>query len=137
MTLALSAACKLARVTAVRTTVDIGTGAGVINLYSGTRPAAGVAATAGTLCAVITLSDPSGTVDAAGYHMTAPAPAQATVAGIITWARVLDSNAAWVMDADVRQADAGDVAIADFIIDVAQVYVGSFVNLVSAVLAEA
>lgn len=136
MTLALSPAVKLARVTAVRTTIDGGPSGGKIELHSGTRPATGVADPS-TLCATIVLSDPSGTVDAAGLHLTAPAPAQAVLAGVILWARVTDSTGAYVMDGDVRMSTDGDVAIADFIIDVAQVYVGSFVNLVSAVLAEA
>lgn len=138
MTLALSSAVKQARSTSVKVIIDAGgagAGSGKIKLYTTPRPASGAAPT-GTLLAAIVLSHPCGTVDASGLHLTSPAPAQAGAAGIIRWARVTDADDVFVMDGDVRLSTDGDVAIADFIIDVAQVYPGSFVNLVSALLAE-
>lgn len=134
MTLSLSARNKLAASTARMNDIDLAATPGKILLYPDLRPATGAAAT-GEL-AVITLSDPCGTVDEAGLHLTAPLPAQASAAGIIRWARIVDGDDAFVMDGDVRLLEDTDVGIADFIIDVAQVYPGSFVNLVSATLAE-
>ncbi len=137
MTLALSDDVKEARSTAVKATIDAGSTFGKIKLYTATRPASGASASGCTLLATILFSDPCGTVDGDGLHLTADDPAQAVAAGIINWARVTDSDDNYVMDGDVRLSTDTDVAIADFIIDVAQVYVGSYVNLVSALLAEA
>lgn len=135
MTLALSARNKLAASTARRADIDLASTPGVLKLYPSPRPATGAAAGV-TLLATIVFSDPCGTVDAAGLHLTSPAPAQAVAAGIIRWGRIEDGDGNFVMDGDVRMAADSDVAIADILIDVAQVYVGSFVNLTSAVIAE-
>lgn len=135
MTLALSSRNKQAASAARRDDIDSGVGAGKIKLYASPRPATG-AAPVGGLLATIELSDPCGTVDAGGLHLTSSTPAQAVAAGIIYWARVTDGDDAFVMDGDVRMSTDSDVAIADFIIDIAQVYPGSFVNLVSATLVE-
>lgn len=134
MTLALSARNKLAASTARMNDIDLAATPAKILLYPDPRPATGAAAT-GEL-AVITLSDPCGTVDADGLHLTALLPAQAGAAGIIRWGRIVDGDDAFVLDGDVRLLDDTDAAVADFIIDVAQVYPGSFINLVSATLAE-
>lgn len=135
MTLALSTAVKQARSTAVKTTIDAGTDVGKIKLYASPRPDAGAAPTS-ALLATILLSDPCGTVDASGLHLTSPVPAQSGAAGIVSWARVTDSDDNYIMDGDVRMAADVDAEIADFLIDIAQVYPGSFVTLVSATLAE-
>lgn len=135
MTLALSSAVKQARSAAVKNTIDAGTSAGKIKLYPSPRPAAG-AVPSGSLLATIVLSHPCGTVDASGLHLTSLAPAQAAAAGIVYWARVTDSDDNFVMDGDVRMSSDADANIADFIIDVAQLYPGAFVNLVSATLVE-
>ena len=112
-----------------------GTGAGKIKLYPDPRPASGSTPTGNLLCTV-TLTHPCGVVNASGLHLTIPSPAQAGASGVIRWARVIDSDDNFIMDGDVRLATDSDVAIADFVIDLAQVYAGSFVNLVSATLAE-
>lgn len=134
MTLALSARNKLAASTARRNDIDLAATPGKILLYPEPRPATGAAAS-GAL-AVLILSDPCGTVDELGLHLTAPLPAQATEAGLIRWARIVDGDDNFVLDGDVRLPSDADVGIADFIIDVAQVYPGSFINLMAATLAE-
>lgn len=135
MTLALSSALKQARSAANRDIIDAGSAGGKLKLYAGARPASG-AAPSGTLLATIVFAYPCGTVDAGGLHLTSPAPAQAVAAGVVQWGRITDSDDAFVMDGDVRLPTDADAASADYLIDIAQVYVGSFVNLVSAVIAE-
>ena len=130
MTLALSAAVKLARSTAVRVTIDGAATAGKLNMYSAPRPASGAAPTGSTLLASLTFDDPCGTVDNAGLHLVATVVGQGVAAGVVNWARITDGDGVWVMDADVRQFDAVDVLAAEFVIDVAQMFPGAFVNLV-------
>lgn len=81
--------------------IDAGAGAGLIRIYSGTRPATGGAVT--TLLAELTFSDPSFPA-ASSASMTANAisdDASADATGTATWFRVVDSNAVSVLDGDV------------------------------------
>lgn len=135
MTLALDSTVKQSRSAAVRNAIDAGAGPGVIKFYSAPRPVTGAAPT-GTLLGTITLTDPCGTVDNVGLHLVAEAVTQAIAGGVITWARVTDSDGTFVFDGDVRDASAPDIAIADFLIDSQVVYAGGFLVLASAVLAE-
>lgn len=135
MTLALDAAVKQARSTAIFNAINAGAGPGLIKFYSAPRPVTGAEPT-GTLLGTITLTDPCGTVDNVGLHLVAEAVTQAIAGGVITWARVTDSADNFVFDGDVRDASAPDIAIADFLIDSQVVYAGGFLVLASAVLAE-
>lgn len=135
MTLGISDRNKIAASTGRKNDIDAAAVAGSIEYYPAPRAAKGAAPGVTLLCAM-TLNYPCGTVDAAGLHLTSSTPAQAVAAGIIKWARIKDGAGNFVMDADVRMLTDSDVAIADMIIDVAQVYVGSFITLVAATLAE-
>lgn len=134
MTLSISSRNKQAASAARRDDIDLAATPGKILYYPDPRPAPG--ATASGLLVSMTLTDPCGTVDSSGLHLTSAAAAQAVAAGIIRWARVVDGDDNYVMDGDVRMVTDTDIADADFVIDAAQVYVGSFVNLISATLAE-
>ncbi len=137
MTLSVSPDLKEARSTANQVMIDGGSGPGKIEYYSAPRADPGDAPSGGSaLLATMTLTDPCGTVDGDGLNLTAAAPCQAVAAGTIDWARITDSDGNWMFDGDVRKEDDVDVAIADYIIDESHVYVGSFVTLVSALIAE-
>lgn len=133
MTLNLTAATKNARMTALKNTIDAASAAKLL-LYTSPRPATGAAAT-GTLLVSIALTQPCGVVDASGLHLVAAGSAQASGTGIATWARLVDGNNNAVFDCDAKQTD--DPRQAELILDIAAMYPGAFVNLVSAVITEA
>lgn len=135
MTITINSILKQTRANTIKTAIDAGSGAGLIRFYADPRPASGAAPT-GALLGTITLTDPCGTVDSAGLHLTAASVTQAVADGVITWARVLDSTSTYVFDADVRDPGAYDAAIADFLINSQQVYAGGYLVLASALLAE-
>ena len=95
---------------------NAGSGAALIRLYDGTRPANGGTAT--TLLAELTASDPMFGAAGSGI-MTASAITQdssANASGNATWCRVVDSSATFVMDMNVGTSGAdlnltGSVAI--------------------------
>ncbi|CAN5753484.1 hypothetical protein BH11PSE12_BH11PSE12_08220 [soil metagenome] len=135
MTLSIGSAHKQWVSNARRAHIDNGTGPGKIKYYPDPRPASGDTPTVTMLCQML-LAKPCGTVDPSGLHLTTSAPAQATGSGIIRWARITDSDDNFIMDGDVRMVSDADIAIADFVIDVARVLTGSFINLVASSLAE-
>jgi hypothetical protein len=135
LALALSPRVKLARSTAVRNDIDAATTPGKIKLYALPRPAPG-GTPVGDLLAVITLTDPCGTVDSTGLHLTAFAAGQAVATGAIGWGRVCDGDGNWVIDGGALPASDPDVALAPFVLDAMNVFTGGYVNLVSATLVE-
>ena len=79
------------RMTALVTDIDSGAGAGTLTIYSGTRPATGGTET--TVLAVLTLSDPCGTVTNGVLTFSAITDdASANATGTATWARLKDSD---------------------------------------------
>jgi len=101
MAIAYSTALRNARLNQVTASVDAGSGAGLLRIYDGTRPATGGTAT--TLLAELTFSDPSFGA-ASGGVLTASAITQdaaANATGTATWFRVVDSAGTFVMDGDV------------------------------------
>jgi hypothetical protein len=135
MTLTISTRQKQLVSTARMADIDSAATPGKIKFYPSPRPASGDT-TAASLIATMLFSDPCGTVDASGLHLTSAAPAQVINGGVIRWCRVTDGDDNFVWDGDVRMSTDGDVAIADIVIDVANVLVGGFVTLVSATVAE-
>lgn len=59
MALSLSTAARNAAAAAIATLVDGGSGAGVLRIYTGTKPATPATTATGTLLAEFTLSDPA------------------------------------------------------------------------------
>jgi len=101
MAIAYSTALRNARLNQVTASVDAGSGAGLLRIYDGTRPATGGTAT--TLLAELTFSDPSFGA-ASGGVLTASAITQdaaANATGTATWFRVVDSAGTFVMDGNV------------------------------------
>lgn len=81
--------------------IDAGAGAGIINIYSGTRPATG--GPSGTLLAQLTCSNPSSASNTGGVLTldTIASDTNANATGTASWFRVTDSTGAFVLDGDV------------------------------------
>lgn len=84
--------------------IDAGTGAGLLRIYDGTRPADPDTAVSGqTLLAELTFSDPSAAAASGGVwtasSITQDSSANAT--GTASWFRVVDSDGNGVIDGDV------------------------------------
>lgn len=100
LALAFTTTARSAMVTVIETAMDAGAGAALIRIYNGTRPASGGSAT--TLLAELTCSDPAGTVTNGVLTFSAiTQDSSADATGTATWFRVVDSNAAWVIDGNV------------------------------------
>lgn len=131
MAISLSTAARNARLTALITAIDAGSGPGVLSIYSGTRPATGGATT--TLLAELTLSDPCGTVS--GGVLTFNAITQdssANASGTASWARIVDSTGTHVLDLGVGTAGSGQ----EIILNTTTIVAGGPVGITSASLTE-
>jgi hypothetical protein len=101
MALALATALRNAMLDAINTAMNAGSGAALLRIYDGTRPATGGSAT--TLLAELTFTDPAAAA-ASGGALTAStitADASANATGTATWFRVVDSSGTFVMDGNV------------------------------------
>jgi hypothetical protein len=97
---------RTTRMNAIVTDIASGAGAGTLTIYSGTRPATGGTET--TVLAVLTLSDPCGTVTNGVLTFSAITDdASANATGTASWARLKDSdgNAAADMSVGTSGAD--------------------------------
>lgn len=108
MVLGLVTALRNALLDQFTARMDGGSGAALLRIYDGTRPATGGAAT--TLLAELTLSDPSAAA-AAGGVLTLSAIAQdaaANATGFATWFRIVQSDGTThVMDGSVTATGGG------------------------------
>lgn len=134
MTLSISSRNKQAVSAARRDDIDSSGTAGKIHLFGGVRPASGSAA--GTPIATLTLTRPCGTVSDIGLTLTAVGVCQVLSSGVITWARIVDGSGGYVMDGEVKKLGQEDVLTTDFVLDETTVYAGSFIGLISALIAE-
>lgn len=102
--------------------------AGLLRIYDGTRPATGAAITTQVLLAELTCGTPFAPA-ASGGVLTANAitdDASANATGTATWARLLTSGAAFVMDMDADTSGAELILNTTSIIAAAPVEVTSF-----------
>lgn len=103
-----STTARNAAASAVIGLLDAGTGAGTIQIRSGTMPATPQTAVTGTLLATVVLADPAGGAAATGAVTIAdPAAVTGVGDGTATWARFLDSSGNTVMDCDVTATGGG------------------------------
>jgi hypothetical protein len=105
----LSTAARNAATNAVVDLLDAGSGAGVVEIRSGSQPATAQDAATGTLLATVTLSDPAfgssstGTASLAGVPLSGAGVANGTAG----WARFKDSDGNVVMDGSVTATGGG------------------------------
>ena len=103
-TAARNAACD-----AVVDLVDAGTGAGTVEVRTGSQPASADNAATGTLLATFTLADPAFGTASSGTAALAGAPRSTTgvADGTAGWFRMKDSTGATVMDGSVTVTGGG------------------------------
>ncbi len=101
MALAFATTLRNAMLDEITAALDAGSGAALIRIYDGSRPATGGTAT--TLLAELTCTDPAAGSASSGVltfsSITQDSSANAT--GTATWFRMVDSNASFVMDGSV------------------------------------
>ena len=121
-----------ARLNLVRDYIDAAATAGVIKIYSGTRPASSGGALSGnTLLASGTFSDPSAPNAAAGVlTFSAITYGNAVATNTATWARIEDGDGLFVSDADVGAVGSG----ADIIVNSVDFVSGGPVTHVTATI---
>lgn len=108
MALRLPNATRSAMCDALVDRFDLGTGAGTIQIRSGTQPTTANDTATGTLLATITLADPAfGSASNGVATLTDPAAVNAVATGTATWFRGLDSAGATVADGDVTATGGG------------------------------
>lgn len=107
MTIGLSSALRVARITLLLDAIDAGASGGTISFYTGARPATGAAITTQTLICQCDLDQPCGEVVGASIQFgTITAGAVLSDAAPIAWARVRDGDGVFVMDMSVGLSDA-------------------------------
>lgn len=125
----ISTAARNAMASAVADLLDGGSGAGYIELRTGSQPANPGTSASGTLLATLTLSDPAfgspstGVVTAAA--ITGDASADAT--GTAGWFRAYDSSDAAVIDGSVSGSGGGG----DMILSSTSIVAGGTVDITS------
>ncbi|MFR9807060.1 hypothetical protein ACL02T_32905 [Pseudonocardia sp. RS010] len=108
MTLTFAATTRNAIADALVDLLDAGSGAGTIEIRSGTRPAGPDSAAAGTLLATITLADPAfGAASAGAAALSDPASVNAVATGTATWFRAKDSDGTARFDGKVTETGGG------------------------------
>ena len=117
----LSTNARNAAVGAVVGLIDAGSGPGVMEIRTGTKPGVGAAAT-GTLLATVTFGDPAYAAPSSGAaSVNDPAGVTAVGTGTAGWCRVKDSTGATVKDGVVTATGGGgDVTLASTSISTGQ-----------------
>lgn len=106
--LRFAVAVKNSTLTQIRDAIDAGSGAGYLQVRSGTIPADVATAVTGTLLGTLTFSDPCGTVATGALTMSAiTQDSSADATGTATWARIFDSTGTAVMDIDISATGGG------------------------------
>lgn len=83
---------------------------GTLRIYDGTRPTtADTALDTQTLLVAFSIPNPAGSVTNGVFTASAIGAAMVTTAGTASWARVVDSSAGTIFDADVGVTSSGSV----------------------------
>lgn len=114
MTITLTTALRSAIADLVADSVDAGSGAGKLEIRSGTRPASPGDAATGTLLATVVLVDPAfGAASSGACTIADPDSVDAVATGTATWFRALTSADAACFDGKVTATgDGGDLTLA-------------------------
>lgn len=131
----LSPAAKEARLTALATYVDTGTGTAVLRLYTAPKPDPGAAITTQTLVVEIDLPNPFAD-DVTGDTLTIGTmiPTMAVASGTVAWGRILNQNGDWVGDAVAGEEN--DPTAWIWLLTGTEVLAGSFVLVQTAEITE-
>lgn len=107
MPLRIATTARNAIVNAIRDLIDAGSGAGVIEIRTGSQPTTPQDTATGTLLATVTLPDPSLPAASSGTASSDPASVTAVATGTAGWCRVKDSTGAAVLDGEVTATGGG------------------------------
>lgn len=128
MTIRVADAARDAAVDAVTGRVDLGSGPGVLRIYTGSQPADADDAATGTLLAEVTLVDPAFTSGGTGINtLSNPGPVTGSNTGTAGWFRVLDSDLNKVFDGSVSGSGGGG----DLILSNTSIAVGQTVDILA------
>jgi len=106
--LTLTTAIRNAMTDIIVDSLDAGSGAGTIQIRSGTRPADPATTATGTLLATVTCADPAfGAASSGAATISDPAGVTAAATGTASWFRALDSNGAACFDGSVTATGGG------------------------------
>lgn len=130
MTALYATTIKAARMTAVKTAIETGSGTATLNVYTTPKPAAGDPPTGATLLATHDINNPCGTVTGGDLALDLATESTILADGIPLWARVLDRDGAFVCDLTVGAPASG----ADIEIGASQLYAGGKLTPTSAYL---
>lgn len=126
MTIGIATALRNERLQLIMDKFDAGSSGGEIRLYGGLRPSTAGLPT--SLIGTCTMSKPSGTISNGVFTLdTITGDTAADSTGIITWARVVDSDGLFVMDIDAGET--GDNA--ELLFNTTDVVVGGLINITS------
>jgi hypothetical protein len=133
MTIGMNVTLRNARLTEIITAMDAGAGPATLSFYDGTPPATGAAITTEVLLGTLTMSYPSGTVSAGVLTLNAiTEDSSADATGTASWARIVDSNVAHVMDLTVTAtAGGGDIEL-----NTVSIVIGGPIRITSAAITE-
>lgn len=108
MTLTLSTAIRNALCDLLADALDAGSGAGYIEIRSGTRPAGPGTTATGTVLAEVTLADPAfGAASSGAATLANPASVTAAATGTASWFRAYTSDDTAVFDGRVTATGGG------------------------------
>lgn len=89
------------RIDAIRAAIDAGAGAGLLRIYSGSKPGTKGGTPAGTLLAELTCADPCGSSSSGVLTFTVPfSDTSANATGTAAFFYLTDSTGAFVADGD-------------------------------------
>jgi hypothetical protein len=112
--IALAPALKSARLQAIATYLDSGSGAGKLRVYDGTQPLSGAALSGNNLLAELVFPKPSFDRLALGVmYLKNPNSVMATLSGTATWVRLLNGDGDFVADLNAGMLGSGAVCIFD------------------------
>lgn len=108
MALGYDVGIRNAQLQAVADAINAGSGAGLLRIYTATRPATGAAITTQTLLAELTFSDPIETSITGGVLTanTITQDSSANNSGTASWFRIVTSAGTFVMDGSVGTSGA-------------------------------
>lgn len=130
MAIRLATSARNAAADAIADSVDIGSGAGTVKIYTAPRPATANTAPSGTLLATFTLNDPSFGIASSGSAALVVSPTVSTTGvadGDAAWFRLADSTGATVLDGSVSASGGSG----DLIMSTITVSTGLTLNLSS------
>lgn len=101
MTVRIADSVRNSRIDAIRAAIDAGAGAGLLRIYSGSKPGTKGATPAGTLLAELTCADPCGSSTSGVLTFTTPfSDTSANATGTAAFFYLVDSTGAYVCEGD-------------------------------------